>query len=224
MQIEDDAERNNSSRVYLRRVLAEFASRLPQGARVLDAGGGGKPLYRSLFAGQQYETADLRPGSTYVCDLHDLPMAPETFDAVISTQTLCAVRSPKRVLSELHRVLKPGGPILVTAPLMYEEERVDFYRFTATAFRDLFQTTGFRITEIGWLEGFFGSLGYLLRTASEQLARLDTGAYPAVDGRIVQKAQLDLALLGQAFNEMDLRCKETSVGFPINYVVWAVKA
>lgn len=219
----EEEERINSSRVYLRRIVAEFAARLPVGARVLDAGGGGRALYATLFANQRYETADLRSGSTYVCDLHSLPMANETFDAVLSTQTLNAVKEPKIVLSELHRVLKPGASILLSAPLIYEEERIDFYRFTSKAFVHLFETAGFRITEVTWLEGFFGTLGYLLRAASEQLSRLDTQAYSPVDRRILHKGEVDLALLGQAFNELDLRCKETSVGFPINYVVRAYK-
>jgi SAM-dependent methyltransferase len=223
MHTDEEAERTNSSRVYLRRIVAEFAATLPAGARVLDAGGGGRALYASLFANQLYETADLRAGSTYVCDLHALPMSDETFEAVLSTQTLSVVKEPKVVLSELHRVLRQGGLILLSAPLMYEEERVDFYRFTSHAFVHLFETVGFRVTEVTWLEGFFGTLGYLLRTASEHLSRIDTQSYAAVDRRIVHNGEIDLALLGRAFNEMDLRHKETSAGFPINYVVKAYK-
>lgn len=219
----DDEERLNSSRVYLRLLVSDFAAQLPRGARVLDAGGGGRALYAGLFADQRYETADLRDSSTYICDLHHLPMADGTYDAVLSTQTLSAVREPKVVLAELFRVLKPGGPILLSASLMYEEERMGGYRFTSQAFADLFAATGFRIKEIAWLEGFFGTLGYLLRTASEHLSRLDTAAYSSIDRRIVRKSEMDFALLGQAFNEMDLRHKETSVGFPINYVVKAYK-
>lgn len=219
----DEEERLNSSRVYLRRVIADFAAQLPAGASVLDAGGGGRALYAALFANQRYETADLRDGSTYICDLHRLPMANETFDAVLSTQTLSVVKEPRIVLSELCRVLKPGRPILLSAPLMYEEERVDSYRFTSHALADLFAAAGFHVKEITWLEGFFGTLGYLLRTASEHLSRLDTGAYSSVDRRIVRNGEMEMALLGQAFNELDLRRKETSVGFPINYVVKAYK-
>jgi SAM-dependent methyltransferase len=224
IETDTEAERTNSSRVYLRRMIAQFAAELPPGARVLDAGGGGRALYAILFAKQLYETADLRPGSTYVCDLHALPMADETFDAVLSTQTLSVLKEPKIVLSELHRVLRRGGTILLSAPLIYEEERVDFYRFTSHAIVHLFEAVGFRIAEMTWLEGFFGSLGYLLRMASEQLGRVDTEQYSSIDRRIVRKAESDLALLGQAFNEMDLRHKETTVGFPLNYVVRAYKS
>lgn len=224
MTAEAEEERTNSSRVYLRRAIASFAAGLPVGARVLDAGGG-PGRYRYLFSNQQYEIADLRPGSTYVCDIHALPVANETFDAALSTQTLNFTKQPMKVLSELHRVLRPGGPILLTAPFIYEEESVgkDFFRFTSSGFSHLFETAGFRITDITWLEGFFGSLGYLLRLASDNLARLDTRAYSSIDRRIVRKGEIDLSLLGQAFNEMDLRYKETSAGLPLNYLVQACK-
>lgn len=219
-----EAERTNSSRVHLRKLIADFAAELPARARVLDAGGG-KGTYGPLFTNQCYETADLHAGSTYVCDIHALPIADQTFDAILSTQTLEHTKEPKIVLSELRRVLKDGGPILLTGPFIYEEhfKPMDFYRFTSFGFTYLFETAGFRIARITWLEGFFGTLGYFLRTASEQLSQLDTKAYSNIDGRIVRKAELELALLGQAFNDMDLRYKEISVGFPLNYAILAHK-
>jgi SAM-dependent methyltransferase len=225
MNTEPEMERLNSSRVYLRQAIAAFAAELPAGAHVLDAGGG-PGRYAPLFANQRYEIADLRPGSAYVCDIHALPMADETFDAVLSTQTLTLVKEPKTVLSELHRVLKPGGPFLLTSTFIYEEGPIgrDYFRYTSAGFSYLLEAAGFRIMEMTWLEGFFGTLGYLLRTASEQLGRLDAQAYSSLDRRIVRRGETDLALLGQAFNELDLRHKETSVGFPLNYVIRAYKA
>lgn len=41
--------------------------------------------------------------------LDALPMQDESFDAVVSTLVLCSVRDPMRSLSEIRRVLKPGG-------------------------------------------------------------------------------------------------------------------
>jgi len=41
-----------------------------------------------------------------------LPVADNSIDAVISTQVLCSVADPARVLSEIQRVLKPGGRFL----------------------------------------------------------------------------------------------------------------
>ncbi len=39
----------------------------------------------------------------------DLPLEDATFDCVIASWTLCSVSNPRRALSEIRRVLKPGG-------------------------------------------------------------------------------------------------------------------
>jgi SAM-dependent methyltransferase len=219
-----EKERLNSSRVHLRRLLATFAGELPPGSRVLDAGAGNAP-YRGLFRQHVYETADLHPRSTHVCNLHAIPLPDASFDAIVSTQTLEHTQEPAQVLRELFRVARPGARILLSAPFVYEEhlQPNDFYRFTSFGFRHLFEQTGFAVERIEWLEGYMGALGYLMRMASHELAKLDKTPYSPIDRRILKRAELETAQLGQTFNEMDLRRLETSVGFPLNYVVHATK-
>jgi ubiquinone/menaquinone biosynthesis C-methylase UbiE len=50
---------------------------------------------------------DIRLGTA-----EQLPVADNTMDTVISTQVLCSVKDPARVLQEIQRVLKPGGRFL----------------------------------------------------------------------------------------------------------------
>jgi len=42
----------------------------------------------------------------------DIPFASESFDTVVCTFTLCSVQEPAQVLSEMRRILRPGGTAL----------------------------------------------------------------------------------------------------------------
>jgi SAM-dependent methyltransferase len=58
----------------------------------------------------------------------------------------------KLVLAELSRVLKPGGKMIYTDPLFFEEHEqpFDFYRYTQFGLRYLFGSTGFVVERLGW--------------------------------------------------------------------------
>lgn len=51
--------------------------------------------------------ADLREGVG-----EDIPFADDSFDTAVCTYTLCSVHDPARVLSELRRIVRPGGKLL----------------------------------------------------------------------------------------------------------------
>lgn len=46
-------------------------------------------------------------------DGHRLPFGPDTFDTVVCTLALCDVRGRAAVLTEAHRVIRPGGILLL---------------------------------------------------------------------------------------------------------------
>jgi SAM-dependent methyltransferase len=110
------------------RWVARQAAALPSGGLVLDVGAGSCP-YRELFRHCQYRTQDfselqsaqLRHGGygriDYVCDATAIPVDNGTFDAVLCTEMLEHVPDPQSVIRELSRILKPGGRLLLTAPL-----------------------------------------------------------------------------------------------------------
>jgi 2-polyprenyl-3-methyl-5-hydroxy-6-metoxy-1,4-benzoquinol methylase len=51
-----------------------------------------------------------------VCDIQNLAHATGSFDAVISCETIEHVPEPKKALTELARVLKPRGKLILTCP------------------------------------------------------------------------------------------------------------
>jgi SAM-dependent methyltransferase len=70
--------------------------------------------------------------TTLVCDAHVLPFADKTFDGVISQALMMYLHNYPRCVSEMLRVLKPGG--IVYSDTAFMEQVVggeyDFYRFT----------------------------------------------------------------------------------------------
>lgn len=110
------------------RWVAEQAAALPAGSLILDVGAGSCP-YRELFSHCEYRAQDfsglqpvqLRYGGygsiDYVCDATAIPVEGDTFDAVLCTEMLEHVPDPQAVVRELSRILKPGGRLLLTAPL-----------------------------------------------------------------------------------------------------------
>jgi len=51
-----------------------------------------------------------------IADIHNLPLKPKSFDGVVCTEVLAHINNPHIALKELHRVLKPGGRIIITFP------------------------------------------------------------------------------------------------------------
>ena len=54
-----------------------------------------------------------RPAHFLAGDVQSLPFEDQIFDSAVSTFLFCSVEDPRQGLSELHRVLKPGGLLLL---------------------------------------------------------------------------------------------------------------
>jgi SAM-dependent methyltransferase len=220
----------NSSRTWLYRANEAFAATLPAGARVLDAGAGDQP-YRHLFAHCEYESADFElvdkpyAKSTYVCSLEKIPTEDSRFDAIIFNQVMEHLPEPLLALREFSRVLKPGGTMICSAPLFYEEHEkpYDFYRYTQFAWRHLMKEAGFEILSLEWMEGYFGTVAYQLKTSSSYLP---IRAYRVVPGLlgwlavpVVIFSRIIFRVLASFFYILDENGKHTSSGYPKNYLV-----
>ncbi|WP_310527311.1 class I SAM-dependent methyltransferase [Nocardioides sp.] len=116
------------SRLY---AAAREIGELPDGARVLDVPVGGGVALRGLRPGAQldYVAADISPKmlsraldvarrrgvekqvTTAIADVGDLPFEDDSFDLVVSFTGLHVFPDPRRAISEMVRVLKPGAAI-----------------------------------------------------------------------------------------------------------------
>ncbi len=166
--------------------MREAAATIPAGARLLDAGAGLGP-YRTLFAHAEYVSTDWENSphagdADVLASLDALPFEDRSFDEVLNTQVLEHVAEPAAALAELHRVLRAGGRLWLTAPLVWElhEEPYDFYRYTAHGLAHLLREAGFRDVRVDPLNGYFRTLGQLLRNMGSATGRGGPGDRLAV--------------------------------------------
>jgi SAM-dependent methyltransferase len=120
---------------------------------LLDVGCGSKP-YRSLFKVDHYRGLDIDSPVTreqrVADDLYDgtkFPYQNETFDSALCNQVLEHVFNPDQFLTEINRVLKPGGKLLLTVPFVWDEHEqpYDYARYSSFGLSALLEKNGFKI-------------------------------------------------------------------------------
>lgn len=156
--------------------VTDLAARLPAGARVLDAGAG-EGQYSAHFQSQRYTGVDLGIGDAgwnyagldAVADLCALPFAGGTFDAALNIVTLEHLREPGRALRETARVLRPGGILLLVAPLDWEVHQAphDYFRYTRHGLEYLLAQAGLEVKEMTAAGGLFRLLSRRLLNAAQ---------------------------------------------------------
>jgi SAM-dependent methyltransferase len=78
-------------------------------------------FFRSFFEKWfgSYTTADLlQPGVDYNVDLTDLPFSNQAYDIVYASHVLEHIKDDRKALSEIRRILKPGGFAILPLPLV----------------------------------------------------------------------------------------------------------
>jgi SAM-dependent methyltransferase len=139
------------ARLGLQTEICDFLPQL-HGA-VLDVGCGRKP-YRHLCPAERYVGVEIDTPATRALGEADvfydgrvLPFPGGSFDAVLCSQVLEHVFAPKDFLGEIHRVLRPGGRLLLTVPFSWDEHEQprDFGRYSSFGLEHLLMEAGFKV-------------------------------------------------------------------------------
>lgn len=139
---------------------------LPQHPRVLHFAP--EPALRAYLQtiAAQYESADIVPGRADLClDVEDLALPDGSYDLIVASHILEHV-DDATALSELRRVLRPGGTLVIFTPVIEgwdstfeqpaptEAERllhfgqIDHVRFYGRDVRERIRSAGFDLTEV----------------------------------------------------------------------------
>lgn len=96
---------------------------------------------RNLFPGSDYVGCDMRPGPGVdkVLNLHEIDLPDAVAGTVILMDTLEHVEFPRQAMSEVHRILKPGGTLIMSSVMDFPIHGYpnDYWRFTPEGFRSL---------------------------------------------------------------------------------------
>jgi SAM-dependent methyltransferase len=136
---------------------------------LLDIGCGSKP-FAPIFAGRvsRYWGSDLaasrylggeRPDAFASAEAQ--PFRDEAFDTVLGLSMLTYLPEPGRMIDEAHRVLRPGGMLILefTQMVPLHDEPWDFFRFTRFGAKYLLERAGFEVVEYVPIGGLWARVG-----------------------------------------------------------------
>ena len=190
--------------------------------RLLDMGCGKVPLYGAyrdrVSEIQCVDWVNSLHGAKHLdksCDLTGpIPYDDGQFDTIILSDVLEHLPEPMNCWREMHRLLAPGGKVLLNVPFYYSihEEPYDFYRYTEFALRRFAETAGFTVAELT-------AVGGAVDVLADVIAKLLVGARLSSLGAGVQS-------LAGAFGKSGIGKRvraRTAKRFPLGYFMIARK-
>lgn len=98
--------------------------------------------FRGLFGESKYVGMDMQagPGVDIVANAEKIPFADNSFDVVMSLETLEHAQKPWVVATEMERVLKPNGILIVSSPQNFpiHNHPSDYFRYTPFGLKAIF--------------------------------------------------------------------------------------
>ena len=143
-----------NTKSLLRRLEYKALSAISIDGDILDVGGSTKSGYQELLRGTHTivtANIDASYGADIVFDAEEVwPIEDNVYDAVLCINLLEHTYKYQTVLSEAHRVLKPGGRVVSVTPFMFNVHGSpsDYFRYTRSALERMFVEAGFSKVEI----------------------------------------------------------------------------
>ena len=150
-------------RKLTRPLIYAFLKKYATNAIILDIGASGDD-HREYFPNRTRLDINPSKDTDVIGDAHHLPFKEGSFEAVVCSEMLEHADDPQKVISEIHRVLKPGGLAVLTTRFafpIHDAPMNDYWRFTPYGLRKLFSE--FEIIEVATEGGPFYAIAVQLQ-------------------------------------------------------------
>ena len=165
---------------------------------VLNAGCGERDVTVELKAwhATHVDNCDIQtsiPGA-FLCDLTKVPQPDSSYDSILCNAVLEHVPDPEAVMVEFHRLLVPGGHLVVSVPFLqpFHPTPYDFRRYTISGLEQLGEHTGFHLLHVRPIHSPAQTLGWLiwayLEESGSKLGRLVCWLPIYLASRLFQRA------------------------------------
>lgn len=123
-----------------------------------------------------------------IAGAYEIPLADESADTVLLSAVLEHLERPADAIAEAHRLLRPGGHLILTAPFFWplHEEPRDFYRYSPYGLRYLLEQAGFEVVEVVPLSGAWTTFALELSYALTKYRRGPLRPFVDLVTRLVQ--------------------------------------
>jgi len=163
-----EAPNRYDTRREIKNILDNFGTK---NFSILDVGAG-DCFARKFFNGHKYVAMDIEKNREckihldFIGSIENNPFENNNFDLILCLEVLEHIENYQGAIKEIYRILKDGGRLLLTVPLMAVGYHNDFYRFTPPVLRKILTNVGFKIKKVNPTGGYFRMLGWQISKIS----------------------------------------------------------